>query len=147
MIIISSAMSGVYLIKISRDRVRVCDELLIFCDMLKSDISSRRTPLDVLIKSIGDNASLSHLGFINDDFFNKREDVSSVLRQQDNRRISDFLLSLGGYDAPEQINEIDFFISFISSRRSEYENVCKTKSRLYFTLCFSVGCVVSLMLI
>ena len=147
MIILSSAMSGVYLIRIARERICICEELLVFCDMLKNDISTRRTELDTLINSIADNPCLSHISFINSDFICGKKEVTSVLMRRDNKRITEFLSSLGSFDLSAQLNEIEFFSSFICSRKAEYEYTLKTKSRLYFTLCFSFGCIVSLVII
>ena len=80
MIILSSAMSGIYLIKIARERICVCEELLVFCDMLKNDISTRRTELDTLISSIADNPCLSHISFINSDFICGKKELPSSCR-------------------------------------------------------------------
>ena len=147
MIIASSVMSGLYLIKVARERVMICDELLVFCNMLKTDISTRRTPLEIFIAGLRDNPSFSHISFLNSDIFISDKQIRSPLKSDDNRRISEFLFSLGKYDTKAQINEIEFFSSYIEKRKDEYEEVCKSKSRLCFTLCLCVGCVISLMLV
>lgn len=147
MIIGSSVMSGIYLVTLARERVKICEELLIFCNLLKTDISTRRTPLDVLISEFADNPSLCDVSFIKSDFYKDGDICSCVLKGDDNKRICDFLSNLGSFDVQAQLDEIDFFSSYIEERKKEYEYVCKSKSRLYFTLCLSVGCVVSLMLI
>ena len=108
---------------------------------------TRRTELDTLINSIADNPCLSHISFINSDFICGKKEVTSVLMRRDNQRITEFLSSLGSFDLSAQLNEIEFFSSFIRSRKAEYEYTLKTKSRLYFTLCFSFGCIVSLVII
>lgn len=128
-------------------RCNICRELVSFCELLKNEIAVRQTPACEVVNSINGRDSFKSLSFLNDDYIKSSKIPDSILTKEQNKKIGDFLYSLGKSDISSQLVQIDEFKQYISSAQEQYSLQYKSKSRLYVMLGVCSGIIISLTLI
>lgn len=143
MIIFSSFSLGLSYVNKMKKQINVLSDLLLFCNNLKTSISYQLVSINDFIQSI-DSDEYKNLDFLNEisDFDNITLDLS----KEENMRISCFFSSLGKYDMKNQINEIEYFMAFLNSKLEERKSEFNQKSKITMVLSFSVGAVISLVI-
>lgn len=128
-------------------RCNICRELASFCELLKNEIAVRQTPACEVVNSINGRDSFKLLSFLNDDYIKISKIPDSILTKEQNKKIGDFLYSLGKSDISSQLVQIDEFKQYISNAQEQYSLQYKSKSRLYVMLGVCSGIIISLTLI
>ena len=128
-------------------RCNICRELASFCELLKNEIAVRQTPACEVVNSVNGRDSFKSLSFLNDDYIKSSKIPDSILTKEQNKKIGDFLYSLGKSDISSQLVQIDEFKQYISSAQEQYSLQYKSKSRLYVMLGVCSGIIISLTLI
>lgn len=128
-------------------RCNICRELASFCELLKNEIAVRQTPACEVVNSINGRDSFKSLSFLNDDYIKSSKIPDSILTKEQNKKIGDFLYSLGKSDISSQLVHIDEFKQYISNAQEQYSLQYKSKSRLYVMLGVCSGIIISLTLI
>lgn len=128
-------------------RCNICRELASFCELLKNEIAVRQTPACEVVNSINGRDSFKSLSFLNDDYIKSSKIPDSILTKEQNKKIGDFLYSLGKSDISSQLVQIDEFKQYISNAQEQYSLQYKSKSRLYVMLGVCSGIIISLTLI
>lgn len=128
-------------------RCNICRELVSFCELLKNEIAVRQTPACEVVNSINGRDSFKSLSFLNDDYIKSSKIPDSILTKEQNKKIGDFLYSLGKSDISSQLVQIDEFKQYISNAQEQYSLQYKSKSRLYVMLGVCSGIIISLTLI
>lgn len=128
-------------------RCNICRELASFCELLKNEIAVRQTPACEVVNSINGMDSFKSLSFLNDDYIKISKIPDSILTKEQNKKIGDFLYSLGKSDISSQLVHIDEFKQYISNAQEQYSLQYKSKSRLYVMLGVCSGIIISLTLI
>lgn len=128
-------------------RFNICRELASFCELLKNEIAVRQTPACEVVNSINGRDSFKSLSFLNDDYIKSSKIPDSILTKEQNKKIGDFLYSLGKSDISSQLVHIDEFKQYISNAQEQYSLQYKSKSRLYVMLGVCSGIIISLTLI
>lgn len=128
-------------------RFNICRELASFCELLKNEIAVRQTPACEVVNSINGRDSFKSLSFLNDDYIKSSKIPDSILTKEQNKKIGDFLYSLGKSDISSQLVQIDEFKQYISNAQEQYSLQYKSKSRLYVMLGVCSGIIISLTLI
>ena len=128
-------------------RCNICRELVSFCELLKNEIAVRQTPACEVVNSINGMDSFKSLSFLNDDYIKSSKIPDSILTKEQNKKIGDFLYSLGKSDISSQLVQIDEFKQYISNAQEQYSLQYKSKSRLYVMLGVCSGIIISLTLI
>ena len=128
-------------------RFNICRELASFCELLKNEIAVRQTPVCEVVNSINGRDSFKSLSFLNDDYIKSSKIPDSILTKEQNKKIGDFLYSLGKSDISSQLVQIDEFKQYISNAQEQYSLQYKSKSRLYVMLGVCSGIIISLTLI
>lgn len=128
-------------------RCNICCELASFCELLKNEIAVRQTPACEVVNSINGRDSFKSLSFLNDDYIKSSKIPDSILTKEQNKKIGDFLYSLGKSDISSQLVQIDEFKQYISNAQEQYSLQYKSKSRLYVMLGVCSGIIISLTLI
>ena len=128
-------------------RFNICRELASFCELLKNEIAVRQTPVCEVVNSINGRDSFKSLSFLNEDYIKSSKIPDSILTNEQNKKIGDFLYSLGKSDISSQLVQIDEFKQYISNAQEQYSLQYKSKSRLYVMLGVCSGIIISLTLI
>lgn len=128
-------------------RFNICRELVSFCELLKNEIAVRQTPACEVVNSVNGRDSFKSLSFLNDDYIKTSKIPDSILTKEQNKKIGDFLYSLGKSDISSQLVQIDEFKQYISNAQEQYSLQYKSKSRLYVMLGVCSGIIISLTLI
>lgn len=128
-------------------RFNICRELVSFCELLKNEIIVRQTPACEVVNSVNGMDSFKSLSFLNDDYIKISKIPDSILTKEQNKKIGDFLYSLGKSDISSQLVQIDEFKQYISNAQEQYSLQYKSKSRLYVMLGVCSGIIISLTLI
>ena len=128
-----------------RQKRLIYRELIEFCSVLEYEISSKRTPITKIFDDY--NFKESHLNFIDERFLNELETPKSVLSNSENKKLGEFLFSLGKNDSNSQLRQIEEFKQLITKRLSEYESDYVSKRKIYLTISISAGLIFSIILI
>ena len=108
-------------------RFNICRELSSFCELLKNEIAVRQTPACEVVNSINGRDSFKSLSFLNDDYIKISKTPDSILTKEQNKKIGDFLYSLGKSDISSQLVQIDEFKQYISNAQEQYSLKYKYK--------------------
>ena len=92
-------------------------------------------------------SKFKNLDYVGQDMLLLEQSAKTPLSQEENRTIGSFFYSLGKYDVDNQIKQIEFFKEYMSSSMRKYEEMYKSKAKIYLSLGFSFGIVITLVLI
>ena len=146
-LITAGTLIGFYLSDNSKNKVLICRELALLCDYLSGDIRFKGTPVPELLDSLLAGDTFRHLSFLSVEGIKHYHMVSSPLTNDENREITEFLYSLGKYDAAAQVNLISQFKEYIKTSEIKYREKHAASSKIYLSLGFLSGAVISLVLI
>ncbi len=135
-----SIIIGIQLCKTLRDKVSVCDELLSFCKMISLDISYSSSSVKQLI----DDANINYLS---SSCLQKDYILSTILDNAENKKISEFLYSLGKSNIESQRKNLGYFEEYLTGLKEKYEEIYISKSKMYFFISVCCGLIVSIVLI
>lgn len=144
---ISSTMLGYLLSDNSKKKVKICEELILLCDLLSAEIAFLKTPAVELLESALSSGEMSSLGFISPDCVKRRSVLKSPLSNEENERLSQLLFSLGKSDSDSQKKLISGFCEYIKVCAEKYRASHSKNSRLYVSFGFFFGALVSLLII
>lgn len=128
-----------------RQKRLIYKELIEFCSVLEYEISSKRTPITKIFNDY--NFKESHLNFIDDRFLHEPKTPKGELSNSENKKLGEFLFSLGKNDSNSQLRQIEEFKQLITKRLSEYESDYASKRKIYLTISISAGLIFSIILI
>ena len=128
----------------SKKKVIICKELVKLCDCLILDFDYRITPIVELLNSALLNDNLKHLDFITTENLTRKTQVNSVLSEEENNEISQFVYSLGKSDLSAQKKLVLNFKEYIKNSMNEYSERYKRDSKLYVSFGLFFGIVFSL---
>lgn len=140
LIILSTSVLAFALISKQRDKIKVCDDLLSFCDEMLLELSYS-------LKSITSILESSNSKYILQSNILSNEIIETPLSDRENEKISEFLFSLGKSDVNSQVKIINTFKDYLDSLRVMYIEKYKSKSKIYISLGVYSGIIISLVLI
>jgi stage III sporulation protein AB len=146
-LIISTTSLGYHFSNDLKQKILVCRQLSVMCDLLLIDLGYTVTPIYQLLDKVLNDERLNKLNFISFDNVKKYKNVESCLAYSDNQELSNFLYSLGKSDVKSQINLITGFKEYINIREADYNTQYSKNSKLYLSFGFFGGVVISLVLI
>ena len=126
-----------------QQKITVCTSLYDMANYLLPEIKIKQTPVMDLLKS----CPVSNLDFINEQMIKYETPAITPLSAEENDAIGRFVYSFGKYDVNNQIAQIEEFKQYILGLKCKYEELYKTKSRLYIVTGLSFGIIVSLALV
>lgn len=138
--IASSTLTGLGCSKRIKDRIKVCDEIINFCDSVMIDLNYTITPIKQIVKK-------SSISFFDEGNIEEKNRIDTILTRQENEEISKFLFSLGKTDLKSQIKLIESFKSRMIITKQKYKNQLDSKSKIYTSLGVCFGLVLALILI
>ena len=144
MLILSCTAAGVHLCEKSKKRVVICKELISFCERLLIDLEYRATPAKELLSKALSGENVRHLGFISSDNLFEKKEVESILSDEENVEISQFIFSLGKTDLTTQKMLVNNFKEYINNSLNEYSAKHRKDSKLYLSFGVFFGIVFSL---
>ena len=104
----------------------------------------RATPAKELVDSALSSSTLSHLHFISSDNLCEKMQVNSVLSDEENSEISNFIFKLGKTDLSSQKMLICNFREYIKNSMNKYSEKHRRDSKLYISFGAFFGIVISL---
>lgn len=140
LIILSTSVLAFALISRQRDKIKVCDDLLSFCDEMLLELSYSLKPITSILES-------SNSKYILQSNILSNEIIETPLSDRENEKISEFLYSLGKSDVNSQVKIINTFKDYLESLRVMYIEKYKSKSKIYISLGVYSGIIISLVLI
>lgn len=143
LLIFSTTATGIsYSTRIKR-KIEICNELIRFCDMLMLDIEFRNTPLTELIESF----DFKYLEFLKIESIKNSGNISFPFSENENEKLSSYLYQLGKTDVKGQIKIIEGLKEYVKSLLKKYSARYEKNAKLYISLGFFGGAVLSLMII
>ena len=142
-IILSSLMTGIYMTENIKAKIKICRELVDLANYILPEIKLKQTSAFDLFES----SKFKNLDYVGQDMLIFEQSAKTPLSQEENRSIGSFFYSLGKYDVDNQIKQIEFFKEYMSSSLRKYEEMYKSKAKIYLSLGFSFGIVITLVLI
>lgn len=124
-------------------KINVCRELVDLANYILPEIKLKQTSAFDLFES----SKFKNLDYVGQDMLCFEQSAKTPLSQEENRAIGSFFYSLGKYDIDNQIKQIEFFKEYMSSSMRKYEEMYKSKAKIYLSLGFSFGIVITLALI
>lgn len=112
-----------------KSKIKICDELISFCDLLNVEIGYLQKPLPQILSQ--NNTKTKFICF----------------SEEENIRINEFFYDLGKSDVDNEIKKTKAFKVFMTQLKNNYGQEYKSKSKVYVTFSFFVGMVISLVLI
>ena len=143
-LIISTTAAGAHLCDKSKKRIIICNELISFCNSLLIDLDYRVTPAKELVESALSSENIRHLNFISSENILNKKQINSLLSENENNEISQFMYSLGKTDLKTQRKMIENFKELIKNSRNKYSEKHKRDSKLYLSFGMFFGIVFSL---
>lgn len=124
-------------------KIKTCRELIDLVNYILPEIKLRQTSAYDLFAS----SQFKKLDYIGQDMLITEQSAKTMLSQEENKVIGSFFYSLGKYDVENQIKQIEFFKEYMTSSLRKYEEMYKSKAKIYLSLGFSFGIVITLALI
>lgn len=124
-------------------KIKICNELLSLTNYILPEIKLKQTSAFDLFAS----RKFEELDYIVQDMLFSEQSAKTPLSNDENKMIGSFFYSLGKYDVDNQIKQIEVFREYISASRRKYEEMYKSKAKIYLSLGFSFGIIISLALI
>lgn len=126
-----------------KDKINLCQALIDVSDYILPEIKLRQTSVFELLKS----PRVSQLDFVGQDMLTVCQKPNTPLNDEENKAVGEFFYSLGKYDVANQIKQIEYFKAYMSKALNKYEEMYKSKAKIYITFSLSFGMVLSLVLI
>lgn len=124
-------------------KIKVCRELIDLANYILPEIKLRQTSAYDLFAS----SQFKNLDYVGQDMLLSEQFAKTPLSQEENKAIGSFFYSFGKYDVENQIKQIEFFKEYMLSSLRKYEEMYKSKAKIYLSLGFSFGIVITLALI
>ncbi len=124
-------------------KIKICNELLSLTNYILPEIKLKQTSAFDLFTS----RKFEELDYIGQDMLFSEQSAKTPLSNDENKMIGSFFYSLGKYDVDNQIKQIEVFREYIYASRRKYEEMYKSKAKIYLSLGFSFGIIISLALI
>lgn len=145
MIVLCATAMGIAICSKMREKRLIYKEIIDFCSVLEYEISSKKTPITKIFEDY--NIKESHLNFIDERFLYELETPKGELSNSENKKLGEFLFSLGKNDSISQLCQIEEFKQLITKRLSEYESDYASKRKIYLTISISAGLIFSIILV
>jgi stage III sporulation protein AB len=146
-LVTSSTAVGLLLSNKAKEQYVICEQLIIFCNMLLIDFGYTKTSATKLVDKTLQNEQLCKLDFINSDFVKQLKKPTSSLSDDENLSLAEFLFSLGKSDIKGQISLTENFKEYLLQIKNKYYQNYVKNSKLYITFGFFSGVVFSLVMI
>lgn len=140
MIVLATSSLGFYFVKLQKERIVVCNDLIGLCDELLIQLSFSMKPIKDIILS-------SNLDYLSVDNISSISIIATPLSYQENEKISHFLYQLGKSDAKSQTKTVNSFKDYLLQVRGKYVEKSNSKSKVYISFGVCSGIILSLALI
>ena len=147
LVIICTTLMGYNLSLNIKNKANICTQLILLCDRLITDFNSTLTPIIELIEKLLNQKEFDKLDFISVDNILHNKKIVSVLDDELNERISNFLYSLGKSDLYSQINNVNNFREYIKISEKNYLLEYYKYKKLYVTVGFLIGVCVAIIFV
>ena len=130
-----------------KNKANICTQLILLCDSLITDFNSTLTPIIELIEKLLNQKEFDKLDFISVDNILHNKKIVSVLDDELNEKMSNFLYSLGKSDLYSQINNVNNFREYIKISEKNYLLEYYKYKKLYVTVGFLIGVCVAIIFV
>ncbi len=136
-------MTGIYLTENIKRKINICCDLVALTNYILPEIKLKQTSVSDLFAS----PEFEKLDFAGQDMLLSEQSAKTSLSDDENKIIGGFFYSLGKYDVENQIKQIEAFREYMTESQRKYEEMYKSKAKIYLSLSFSFGIIVTLALI
>lgn len=147
MVTVSCMAAGLHSSDLMRQRYKICSELKTLCDMMIVDLGYSVTPAVLMLDNFLSDSRFKHLNFFDSNCIKRLISLESPLTDEDSKRLSSFLYSLGKSDVKGQIKLIDNFRNIMESKEEYYKQEYTKKSKLNMTFSFCAAAVFALVIV
>lgn len=144
---LSGILVGLTLCADIKRKIKICNQLIKLCEMLLVEFSFRQPPIIEAVKNIIKRCSLDSISFIDDEYFYSVKVTDTPLSKDENNELAIFIHSLGKSDLKSQVNIVNSFCEYIKEVKTKYSDMYASKSKVYLAMGFSLGLVLSLILV
>lgn len=124
-------------------KINICLDLVALTNYILPEIKLKQTSVSDLFAS----SEFEKLDFVGQDMLLSEQSAKTPLSDDENKIIGNFFYSLGKYDVDNQIKQIEVFREYMTESQRKYEEMYKSKAKIYLSLSFSFGIIVTLALI
>ncbi len=124
-------------------KINVCRDLVALTNYILPEIKLKQTSVFDLFAS----SEFEKIDFVGQDMLLSEQSAKTPLSDDENKIIGGFFYSLGKYDVDNQIKQIEAFREYMTESQRKYEEMYKSKAKIYLSLSFSFGVIVTLALI
>ncbi len=136
-------MTGIYLTESIKRKINICRDLVALTNYILPEVKLKQTSVSDLFAS----SEFEKLDFVGQDMLLSEQSAKTPLSDDENKIIGNFFYSLGKYDVDNQIKQIELFREYMTESQRNYEEMYKSKAKIYLSLSFSFGVIVTLALI
>lgn len=124
-------------------KINICRDLVALTNYILPEVKLKQTSVSDLFAS----SEFEKLDFVGQDMLLSEQSAKTPLSDDENKIIGNFFYSLGKYDVDNQIKQIELFREYMTESQRNYEEMYKSKAKIYLSLSFSFGVIVTLALI
>lgn len=124
-------------------KINICLDLVALTNYILPEIKLKQTSVSDLFAS----SEFEKFDFVGQDMLLSEQSAKTPLSDDENKIIGKFFYSLGKYDVDNQIKQIEVFREYMTESQRKYEEMYKSKAKIYLSLSFSFGIIVTLALI
>ena len=136
-------MTGIYLTESIKRKINICRDLVALTNFILPEVKLKQTSVSDLFAS----SEFEKLDFVGQDMLLSKQSAKTPLSDDENKIIGGFFYSFGKYDVDNQIKQIEVFREYMTESQCKYEEMYKSKAKIYLSLSFSFGIIVTLALI
>lgn len=131
MIIICTTSVGFMLRNELNNKIKLCDEIITFCNNSLIEIGFYQQPIiNDYLKCVREGKS-----------------IKTNLSKDDNDKLNVFFKLFGSSNIENETAKIGNLRDYFVNRKKEYENIYLSKSKIYVSLSFCLGVVISILIV
>ncbi len=119
------------------DRLKFYDKMIVFCEYAIKEISFYNTTKNKIIEKYSDTCLSAVLSGQND----------KLLSEEENKKIQEFLESIGKFDTSFELRNIQFYKEYLSSQKQKCAAEFDKKGMLSLKLSILIGILLCILLI
>lgn len=135
LLILSTTLIGFKLSERKKFKKNVYEQLLFFCNKLKSEVGYKTNTIDKYVEELPDelkvNLNLSPNSFIDG---KPVEITDKRLSNDEKKEIAEFFSELGKYDMEGFVNMIDFYLEKFGKKFNEAEKIYEKSKSFYIKM-------------
>lgn len=140
MIVAISILLSMIVCKYEKSKIDYCDKMIFLGSKVTALLNTTQPETEKIFALLNKSERLKDIDL-------KDIPSSSPLKSEENEKISEYIDSIGKYDAQTQINKANEFCEAFRLLKKDYQQYYSSHSKIIYALGFSVGCAIAILLI